>query len=80
MGRLYAERFAREGAKVTVCDVIDCGETIKAIESIGGEVLSLKTDVTSAASTAEMARKTVERFGKIDILVNNAAGHTYFAY
>jgi len=73
LGKLYAERFAREGAGVTVCDVIDCGETVKAIESIGGEVLSLKTDVTSAESTAEMARKTVERFGKIDILVNNAA-------
>jgi len=73
LGKLYAERFAKEGAKVTVCDVIDCGETVKAIESIGGEVLSLKTDVTGAESTVEMARKTVERFGRIDILVNNAA-------
>lgn len=73
LGRLYAERFVQEGAKVTVCDVIDCGETTKAIESTGGEVLSLNTDVTSDKSTAEMARKTVERFGKIDILVNNAA-------
>jgi len=73
LGKLYAERFAKEGSKVTVCDVIDCGETVKAIESIGGEVLSLRTDVTSTEETVEMARKTVERFGKIDILVNNAA-------
>jgi len=35
LGKLYAERFAKEGSKVTVCDVIDCGETVKAIESIG---------------------------------------------
>jgi len=33
LGKLYAERFAKEGSKVTVCDVIDCGETVKAIES-----------------------------------------------
>jgi len=68
LGKLYAERFAKEGSKVTVCDVIDCGETVKAIESIGGEALSLRTDVTSTEETVEMARKTVERFGKIDIL------------
>ncbi|MQY69525.1 MAG: SDR family NAD(P)-dependent oxidoreductase, partial [Firmicutes bacterium] len=73
LGKLYAERFAREGAKITVCDVIDCGETVKEIESIGGEVLSLRTDVTSEEDTAEMARKTAERFGRIDILVTNAA-------
>lgn len=36
-------------------------------------MLSLRTDVTSTEETVEMARKTVERFGKIDILVNNAA-------
>lgn len=73
LGKLYAERFAKEGAKITVCDVIDCGETVKAIESIGGKVLSLKTDVTSEEDTAEMAKKTMQRFGRIDILVNNAA-------
>lgn len=73
LGKLYAERFAKEGAKITVCDIIDCGETVKAIESIGGKVLSLKTDVTSEEDTAEMAKKTVQRFGRIDILVNNAA-------
>ncbi len=73
MGRLFAERFAKEGARLVICDIIDTSETEKSIKAIGGEVLALKTDVTSAASTAEMARKTVERFGRIDILVNNAA-------
>ncbi|MDP2932182.1 MAG: 3-oxoacyl-ACP reductase family protein, partial [Chloroflexota bacterium] len=73
LGQAYAVRLAQEGAKVTVCDVIDCSETAKAVEAAGGEVLALKTDVTSAASTVEMAQKTVKRFGRIDILVNNAA-------
>ena len=73
MGRVFALRFAREGAKLTICDVLDCEPVAKEIESIGGEVLALKTDVTSEKNTAEMVKKTVDRFGRIDILVNNAA-------
>ena len=73
MGRAFALRFAREGAKVTVCDVHDCEPVAKEIEAIGGEVLVLKTDITSEQDTAEMAKKTSDRFGSIDILVNNAA-------
>ncbi|MFC2013671.1 SDR family NAD(P)-dependent oxidoreductase, partial [Chloroflexota bacterium] len=73
LGREYALQFSSEGAKVAVCDVLDCGETAKEIESKGGEVLSLETDVSSEKSTIEMAQKTAERFGGIDILVNNAA-------
>lgn len=73
IGQIYAERFVREGAKVTVCDIIDCKETEKKLKAAGGEVLALRTDVTSAADTEAMAKKTAERFGRIDILVNNAA-------
>jgi 3-oxoacyl-[acyl-carrier protein] reductase len=73
IGREYAIRFSQEGAKVVVCDVLDCGETVREIEMNGGEVLSLVTDVSSEASTVDLAKKTVERFGRIDILVNNAA-------
>ncbi len=73
MGKTFALRFAREGAKLTICDVLDCETTAKEIEAIGGEVLAIRTDVTSEEDTAEMAKKAVERFGRIDILVNNAA-------
>jgi len=73
MGRVFARRFAEEGAKLTVCDILDCSPVAKEIEAIGGEVLALKTDVTSEKDTADMAQKTAERFGRIDILVNNAA-------
>jgi len=73
IGREYAEQFAKKGAKVTVCDIVDCTETEEKIRSIGGEVLSVKTDVTSEKDTVEMAKKTVDRFGRIDVLVNNAA-------
>ncbi len=72
LGRVFALRFAREGAKLTICDILDCEPVAKEIEAIGGEVLVLKTDVTSEKDTAEMAKKTVQRFDRIDILVNNA--------
>lgn len=73
MGRVFALRFAREGARLTICDILDCKPVAKEIEAIGGEVLAMKTDVTSERETAEMAKKTADRFGRIDILVNNAA-------
>lgn len=73
LGKEFALRFVKEGARVTICDVLDCGPTAREIEAAGGEVLALKTDVTSEKETAEMAGKTAERFGRIDILVNNAA-------
>lgn len=73
LGRAFAARFAQEGAKVVVCDILDGSETARQIASSGGTVLTLHTDVTSVGDTLEMARKTVERFGRIDVLVNNAA-------
>ena len=73
MGRVFALRFAKEGAKVTVCDILDVKPVAEEIEKAGGEALALKIDVTNEKETAELANKTAERFGRIDILVNNAA-------
>jgi NAD(P)-dependent dehydrogenase (short-subunit alcohol dehydrogenase family) len=73
LGRAYALRLAKEGAKVVVADILDGKVSVDAITAQGGEALYVKTDVTSEESTQDMARKVVERFGRIDILVNNAA-------
>ena len=73
LGRAFALRFPQEGAKLAICDVLECEPVAKEIKAIGGEVLALRTDITSEDNTTEMARKTYERFGRIDILVNNAA-------
>jgi NAD(P)-dependent dehydrogenase (short-subunit alcohol dehydrogenase family) len=73
LGRVFALRFAKEGAKLTICDILDCEPVAEEIKAAGGEVLVLKTDVTNEKETAEMAKKTFERFGRIDILINNAA-------
>jgi NAD(P)-dependent dehydrogenase (short-subunit alcohol dehydrogenase family) len=73
IGRAYALRLSEEGAKVVIADIIDTKKAKQAIEKKGGEVMTLYTDVSSEESTKEMARKTIERFGRIDILINNAA-------
>ncbi len=73
IGQVYSRRLAEEGAKVVVCDVIDCEETAGIVRAAGAEVLPLHVDVTDEAQTQEMARRAVEQFGRIDGLVNNAA-------
>lgn len=73
LGRAYAIRLAREGARVVVADILDGSDTVEAIKKNKGEAITIKTDVTSEESTREMAAKTIEAFGRIDVLINNAA-------
>lgn len=56
-----------------VADIRDAAAVAEMVAAAGGESLALRTDVTDEESTREMAAKTVERFGRIDVLVNNAA-------
>ncbi len=73
LGKTYALRISQEGARVVIADILDAKGVEQAIEEKGGEALALYTDVSEEESTKEMARKTIERFGRIDILINNAA-------
>lgn len=73
LGQEYARQFARAGARVAVNDLRDCTETLKLVEQEGADGIDTRTDVTSAESTREMAAAVVEKFGRIDVLVNNAA-------
>ncbi len=75
IGRVYSQAVAREGGKVVIADINDgaAAATAEAIRAAGGEALALHTDVSNPADTEAMARAAVERFGRIDILVNNAA-------
>lgn len=72
IGQAMAVRLAKEGAKVVVADIRDCAETADMVEAEAAEVLSIQADVTDESQTLEMAERTVERFGRIDCLVNNA--------
>ena len=72
IGQVYAVRAAQEGAKLVICDIRDCGTTAELCIEAGAEVLALHTDVSKEEDTLEMARRAVERFGRIDCIVNNA--------
>ena len=72
LGRQYAVRFAREGARLTVADVQDVGKTAELCRAEGADVLPMRVDVSSEDETLEMARRTQEEYGRIDGLLNNA--------
>ena len=73
LGRAYAEAMAAEGAAILACDINDCQETVERICDAGGKAAAAITDVASMDSCNQMASAAVEAFGKIDVLVNNAA-------
>jgi NAD(P)-dependent dehydrogenase (short-subunit alcohol dehydrogenase family) len=73
LGREYALRLAQEGASVVAADISDCAETVKLVEQSGGQALAVEVDVTDADSALAMAAAALDRFGAINILVNNAA-------
>jgi len=74
IGKAIALRFAREGSSVAIADKnVDAASlTVKEIEETGGKVLFLKCDVSSAKDVRNMVDATLEHYGKINILINNA--------
>ena len=73
IGQTYCLALAREGARVVATDILPCAETVAKVQQAGGEALGVTTDVANAQSTQAMAAQAVQHFGRIDILVNNAA-------
>ncbi|MEJ2167902.1 MAG: SDR family NAD(P)-dependent oxidoreductase [Desulfobacterales bacterium] len=74
IGRAIAELFAEEGARVAVADInVDGGrETVATIEKTGGEAVFVETDVSRGPEVKALVGGTVERWGSLDIMVNNA--------
>ncbi|MCR9106505.1 MAG: glucose 1-dehydrogenase [Gammaproteobacteria bacterium] len=73
LGRAYAEALAAEGAAILVADLNDGADTVAAITAQGGRAVATTVDVADADSCVAMAAAALEAFGRIDILVNNAA-------
>jgi NAD(P)-dependent dehydrogenase (short-subunit alcohol dehydrogenase family) len=73
IGAEYARALSAEGAAVIVADVLDANPVVTAINDNGGKALAVHCDVTNPASVKAMVAATLERFGRLDILVNNAA-------
>jgi NAD(P)-dependent dehydrogenase (short-subunit alcohol dehydrogenase family) len=74
IGRAFATRLAQDGAAVVVADVKNFDTAAAEIaKATGARTLGLRADVSSEADVERMAAETVKAFGRIDILVNNAA-------
>ena len=78
MGAAAAKLFTQEGAKVVACDVsVDQLQVVVAeITGAGGDAIAVKLDVSNENSWADAVGATLERYGQIDILINNAGIHT----
>jgi NAD(P)-dependent dehydrogenase (short-subunit alcohol dehydrogenase family) len=72
LGFAYARRFLREGACVLIADIVDPADAIRRLDA-GDRAAGCRVDVASALSARTMAAEAVRRFGRIDVLVNNAA-------
>ena len=73
IGAAFARGLAAEGAKIAVADLDTGAATVEAIRAAGGDAIDVPTDVSTKAGCDNMVAKAVEAFGRLDILVNNAA-------
>ena len=78
-GRATAVRFVEEGAKIFAVDrdLDSMGETVERAKAAGGEIVTHRCDVTDAGSVEAMVKACLDRFGRIDILVNNVGGSAH---
>lgn len=75
IGKEVAKKFAKEGYNIVinyVSDNTNIQELEKEFEELGAEVLLIKTDVTSFEECENMVKDAIQKFGKIDVVVNNA--------
>ena len=73
LGWAIAERFSAEGAHVVIADVKNYEESARRISSAGLNAIGIHTDVSSEDSVSALVDEVIRRYGRIDVLVNNAA-------
>ena len=75
IGKVAAKLFAEEGARVVVADIDETGgiQTVDEIQSAGGQAFFQQTNLTDAVQVECLIQTAVEKFGRLDILYNNAA-------
>ena len=80
IGRHIARSFTQAGAKVAIVDVAPMDGVAAELKGTGAEVLTVHTDVREEAQVKALVDQVVGRFGRIDVLVNNAAIVTHFQW
>lgn len=72
LGKAMAIGLAKNGAHVVITDVLDTADAVEEIKQFDDQAIGLNVDVTDASDVEKMVKKTVDLFGSIDVLVNNA--------
>ena len=74
MGKSHAIALAKQGVKVVVTDInqSECQKVVDEIKNLGGEATAFKLDVSNKSEVDSVISEIVKKFGKIDILINNA--------
>ncbi len=80
IGRWVAKTFAQERAKVVVADIKPLDTVSSELKALGAESLAVPTDVRDEAAVRNLVDRTIERFGRVDVLVNVAAIVTHFQW
>jgi NAD(P)-dependent dehydrogenase (short-subunit alcohol dehydrogenase family) len=73
LGRAISQRYGEEGASIVAVDLAGHAETVKAIVAAGGKAIAVRADVSAVNQVESTVAACVEAFGRVDILVNNAA-------
>ena len=75
IGKNIAHKFAKEGANIVINyfnSEQEANKTVKSIKEIGNEAIALKADISNEEEVKRLVNKTLEKFNKIDVLINNA--------
>lgn len=75
IGKAAALKFAKEGAKIVINyrkNKKGAQESIAEIKKLGGEVIAIQTDITDSIQVKKLFRETIDKFGTVDVLINNA--------
>src|SRR5918994_4248234 len=75
IGRSIAATLASKGMGVMVADLLDTSECIEHIRASGGKAMGVRADMADPSAAKEAVLQTVEGFGRLDVLINNAGMH-----
>jgi len=77
IGKAFALRFSQEGASVVAVDIREekVHQTVDEIRAAGGKAIAVVADISDENAMNELAKKVIEEYGRVDVLLNNAAIH-----
>ena len=75
IGRSIAATLAAKGMGVMVADLLDTSECVEQIRASGGKAMGVRADMADSSAAKEAVSQTVEVFGRLNVLINNAGMH-----